>query len=67
MENGFIFKFLDEVCLCIFSIFCVGYGVCVRKRIFVGIWIGFYEGKFVWLEDIKVEIEMEYMWGVKNF
>lgn len=67
LENGSILKFPDEVCLCTSSIPCVGYGVCARKRIPAGTWIGPYEGKLVRPEDIKVETETEYMWEVKNF
>lgn len=64
LENGSILKFPDEVCLCTSSIPCVGYGVCARKRIPAGTWIGPYEGKLVRPEDIKVETETEYMWEV---
>lgn len=64
LENGSILKFPDEVCLCTSSIPCVGYGVCARKRIPAGTWIGPYEGKLVRPEDIKIETETEYMWEV---
>ncbi|CAH3141624.1 unnamed protein product [Porites lobata] len=64
LENGSILKFPDEVCLCTSSIPCVSYGVCARKRIPAGTWIGPYEGKLVRPEDIKVETETEYMWEV---
>lgn len=64
LENGSILKFPDEVCLCTSSIPCVGYGVCARKRIPAGTWIGPYEGKLVRPEDIKAETETEYMWEV---
>lgn len=65
LENGSILKFPDEVCLCTSSIPCVGYGVCARKRIPAGTWIGPYEGKLVRPEDIKADTETEYMWEVK--
>ena len=67
LENGSILKFPDEVCLCTSSIPYVGYGVCARKRIPSGTWIGPYEGKLVRPEDIKVETETEYMWEVLNY
>lgn len=66
LENGSILKFPDEVCLCTSSIPCVSYGVCARRRIPAGTWIGPYEGKLVRPEDIKTETETEYMWEVSD-
>ncbi|EDO48123.1 predicted protein, partial [Nematostella vectensis] len=64
LENGSVLKFPDEVCLCTSSIPCVRYGVCARKRIPAGTWIGPYEGKLMRPEDIGSDTDTEYMWEV---
>jgi len=67
LENATILKFPDEVCLCTSSIPCVTYGVCARKRILAGTWIGPYEGKLVRPEDINKDTDTQYMWEVRMF
>lgn len=56
--------FLLEVSLCRLSIFGIGLGVCIRKYILVGICIGLFEGRRIWLEEVKLGMDMLYMWEV---
>lgn len=64
LDNGTLLKFPDEVCLCTSSIPFVQYGVCARKRILAGTWIGPYEGKLVRPEDVSKNTDTQYMWEV---
>ena len=41
-----------------------GCGICARKRIPVGAWIGPYEGKAIKPEDLTISMDTAYMWEV---
>ena len=53
-----------EVGLCMSSIPGAGCGICARKKIPVGAWIGPYEGKSIKTEDLTVSMDTDYMWEV---
>lgn len=52
------------MCLCVSSIPDAGFGVCTRKHISAGTWIGPFEGKRVRPDDVKPGADMSYMWEV---
>ena len=54
-----------EVGLCASSIPGAGYGVCAKRAIPIGAWIGPYEGKFVKPEDLSSAADTSYMWEVR--
>ena len=64
IDYSSILKFPDEVGLCTSSIPGIEYGVCAKTEIISGTWIGPYEGRLVRPEEIKDEIDTEYMWEV---
>ena len=53
-----------EVGLCASSIPGAGYGVCAKRAIPIGAWIGPYEGKFVKPEELLYVADTSYMWEV---
>lgn len=53
-----------EVGLCMSSIPGTGCGICARKRIPVGAWIGPYEGKAIKPEDLTISMDTAYMWEI---
>ena len=54
-----------EVCLCRSGIPGPGYGVCAKRTIPIGAWIGPYEGKFVKPEEMSPTADTSYMWEVR--
>lgn len=58
-------SFPSEVQLCTSSIPCVVYGVCARKHIPTGTWIGPYEGKHFEANSMITK-ENFYMWEVRT-
>ncbi|XP_029196546.2 putative histone-lysine N-methyltransferase PRDM6 isoform X1 [Acropora muricata] len=53
-----------EVELCVSSIPGEGYGVCAKRSIPVGAWIGPYEGKYLRPEDLPLFADTSYMWEI---
>lgn len=53
-----------EVGLCASSIPGAGYGICAKRTIPVGAWIGPYEGKFFKPEELSSSTDTSYMWEV---
>ena len=53
-----------EVGLCASSVPETGYGICAKRTIPVGAWIGPYEGKFVKPEALSSATDTSYMWEV---
>ena len=56
-----------EVGLCRSSIPGAGYGICAKRTIPYGAWIGPYEGKFVKPEELSPSTDTSYMWEVCIF
>ena len=54
-----------EVSLCASSIPGMGYGICAKRTIPVGAWIGPYEGAFVKPEELSCVTDTSYMWEVR--
>lgn len=53
-----------EVGLCTSSIPGAGCGICAKRKIPVGAWIGPYEGNFVKPEELSPTTDTSYMWEV---
>ncbi|XP_078367928.1 putative histone-lysine N-methyltransferase PRDM6 [Oculina patagonica] len=53
-----------EVCLCASSVTGTGYGICAKRTIPVGAWIGPYEGTFVKPEELSSATDTSYMWEI---
>ena len=53
-----------EVGLCTSSVTDAGYGICAKRTIPVGAWIGPYEGTFVKPEELSSVTDTSYMWEV---
>ena len=53
-----------EVSLCMSSIPGAGFGVCTRKHIPEGTWVGPFEGKRVQPDNVKPGIDTSFMWEV---
>lgn len=43
----------------------MSYGVCVKEYILLGMWIGLYEGRCLFLWNFLLDIDMEYFWEVR--
>lgn len=54
-----------EVGLCTSSIPGAGYGICAKRTIPVGAWIGPYEGKCLKPEELSLSTDTSYMWEVR--
>ena len=55
-----------EVSLCMSSIPGAGCGICAKRKIPVGAWIGPYEGNFVKPEEVSLSTDTSYMWEVSS-
>lgn len=53
-----------EVCLCKSSVPGAEFGVCTRRHIPAGTWIGPFEGKRVQPSDVKAGMDTSFMWEV---
>ena len=53
-----------EVGLCASSVPGTGFGVCAKRAIPVGAWIGPYEGTFVKPEELSSATDTSFMWEV---
>ena len=60
-------SFPSEVQLCTSSIPCVVYGVCARRHIPIGTWIGPYEGRQHKPDSSLLAKGNFYMWEVNRF
>ena len=60
-----IASFPDEVQLCVSGIPGAGYGVCAKRHIPVGTWIGPYEGRRVSPDCLTSDLDTSYMWEVR--
>lgn len=56
-----------EVSLCMSSIPGAGFGVCTKKHISEGTWIGPFEGKRVQPDNVKPGIDTSFMWEVSAY
>ena len=56
-----------EVGLCMSSIPGAGCGICAKRKIPVGAWIGPYEGKLVKPEELSSSMDTSYMWEVRSW
>lgn len=54
----------QEVCLCRSSVPGAEFGVCTRRHIPAGTWIGPFEGKRVRPGDVKAGMDTSFMWEV---
>ena len=53
-----------EVCLCRSSVPGAEFGVCTRRHIPAGTWIGPFEGKRVQPSNVKAGMDTSFMWEV---
>ena len=56
----------EEVCLCRSSVPGAEFGVCTRRHIPAGAWIGPFEGKRVHPNDVKAGMDTSFMWEVSG-
>lgn len=70
-DNGFhrskaLRSLPPEVCLCRSSVPGAELGVCTRRHIPIGTWIGPFEGKRVRPDDVKPGMDTSFMWEVRG-
>lgn len=70
-DNGFhgskaVRSLPPEVCLCRSSVPGAELGVCTRRHIPLGTWIGPFEGKRVRPGDVKPGMDTSFMWEVRG-
>ena len=56
----------QEVSLCRSSVPGAEFGVCTRRHIPAGTWIGPFEGKRLQPDDVKTDMDTSFMWEVRG-
>lgn len=66
-RSGAVRSLPPEVSFCRSSVPAAVFGVCTRKHIPVGTWIGPFEGKRIRPDEVKPGMDTAYMWEVGNY